>query len=197
MTAANKVSELERKTDDFLIEAAKHAQELVVLRNRLAEAQRERAQLLEAREEALLQGRDTLPRVRELFLEIEELPILITQREQATRWVIEEGVARVNAENRELSAQVYMRGRDVLREGLEQFRLVLVHVEESMQRGAASGEASLGPINVKVSEIEKMLNVGTLPRVTFQPRVLPPIDADAVRRGELRSAVDRWIKGLC
>jgi hypothetical protein len=152
--------------------------------------------LLGEREEKLREGIDVLPDVRRLFLEMEVLPPRITELEQATRCVIEQGVARINAENRELSAQVYMNGRDVLREGLEQFRQVLAREEESMRQGATLGEASLAPINAKVAEIAKMLNTGHLPRVTYQPLPLPMIDAELVRRNQLLAAIDRWIDGL-
>jgi hypothetical protein len=189
------VSEL-KKSDNFLIEAAKQAKEVVALRTRLADAQRERTQLLAEREDALLEGRDTLPRVRELFLEIESLPAKIDQLTQHIHWIIGQGVERLSADNSQTAARQYMKCRDNLRHALERFREEYISVQADIKTGDELGPSLTDVHNFKLAEIERVLGGVHFPRVTYRLLPLPPIDAELVRRNQVLAALDNWMAGL-
>ena len=195
MATSKIVSKLDN-SDDFLIEAAKQAKELVALRTRLTEAQRERAQLLAERQDALLEGRDTLPRVRELFLEIESLPAKIDQLTQRIHWIIGQGVERLNTENSQIAGQHYIKNRDTLRKVLEPFREALASVLQNVEASANLGPALTNVHNIKLGEIEKLLGGEHFSRVTYRLLPLPPINAELVNRNQLLAALDNWIAGL-
>ncbi|MBZ5667950.1 MAG: hypothetical protein LAO30_25600 [Acidobacteriia bacterium] len=187
---------VEPRTESFLDETLKLAREVIDLRTRLANAQREHAALLAQREDALCEGLDVLPRVRELFLEIEPLPAKIASLEQHIQWSIDQGVAELNTENSQTAARQYMKSRDNLRQALERFREAFVSVQRDTKADADLGPSLTGPHNSKIAQIENILGGVHFPRVTYQPLPLPPIDSARVGRGELLAAIDAWIGGL-
>ena len=194
-TTEKKTMEIE-KTDDFLIEAGKLAQEIVNLRTRLANAKREHAELLAQRDDALREGIDVLPQVRELFLEIDALPGKIDQLMERIHWIIGQGVDRLNAEIHQIGARRYMNCRDNLRQALERFREELASVLLDVEAGVNLGPSLTDVHNIKLGEIEKLLGNVQFPRVTYRMLCLPPLDHELVRRNQLLAALDRWIGGL-
>jgi hypothetical protein len=195
MATEKKTIELE-KTDDFLIEAANLAREIVTLRTRLANAKREHTELLAQRDDALREGIDVLPQVRELFLEIDALPAMIDQRTERMHWIIGQGVDRLNAENHQMAAGQYMKCRDNLRQALERFREALASVLLNVEAAVNLGPSLTEVHNTKLGEIEKLLGNVQFPRVTYRMLSLPPLDHELVRQNQPLAALDRWLGGL-
>lgn len=180
----------------FLDEALLMAREVVVLRGRLVAAQQEHGELLEQREEALREGRGILPQVRELFLEIESLPAKTAQSQERMNWLIEQGVAKLNAENSQIAARQYMKSRDSLRQVLERFREGLVSVLVNIKAGEDLGPSLTEAHNSKLGEIERTLGGVHFSRVTYRVPPLPTLDGEIVRRGRILDAIDQWIAGV-
>lgn len=179
-----------------LDEPLKLAREAVVLRTRLASAKRDHAELLAQRDDALREGVDVLPQVRQLFLEIDKLPAEIDQLAQRVCWLVDQGVAKLNYENSQIAARQYMKCRDNLRQALERFCEELVSVQADIKAGEDLGPSLTDLHNSKLAEIEKILGGVYFSRVIFLPLPLPPINAELVNRNQLLAALDNWIQGL-
>lgn len=187
---------IEPGTELLLDDALKLASEVVALRTRLASAQRERAELLDEREVALAEGRDLLPKIKLLHLEIEKLPAEIARLEERVRWLVEQGVTKLNAENIKTAGQHYIKSRDALRQAAERFRQGLASILEDVEAGTNLGPSLTDPHNAKLAEIEKILGGVHFSRVAYRLHPLPPLDHELVRQNRLLAALDRWIGGL-
>jgi chromosome segregation ATPase len=187
---------IEPGTELFLDDALKLASEVVALRTRLASAQRERAELLDEREVALAEGRDLLPKIKLLHLDIEKLPSEINQLEGQVGWLVDRGIEKLNYENSQIAARQYMKSRDILRQALERFREEFIAVQANIKAGEDLGRSLAEAPNAMLGEIEKLLGNVHFSRVKYQTLLLPPLDAELVRRNQIFAAIDRWISGL-
>jgi chromosome segregation ATPase len=195
MIAEDKKS-TECEMESPLDEALKLSGEVVALRSRFVAAQREHAALLAQRVGALSEGIDLLPEIRVKYLEIEKLPSEIAQLQQRVNWLVDQAVAKSNAENRQIAGQEYMKNRDALRKALEQFRDALASVLQEVEASINLGPSLTDVSNTKLGEIEKLLGGVHFSRVEFRLLPLPPLDSELVRRNQVLAALDRWIGGL-
>ena len=186
----------EAGTESLLDEALKLSSDVVILRSRLVLARREHAALLERREESLAEGVDLLPEIRSLHLEIEKLPAEIARLEERVRWLVEQGVTKLNAENIKTAGQNFIKSRDSLRQALERFREEFISVQANIKAGEDLGPSLTEGHNAKLAEIEKILGGVHFSRVAYQVHPLPPLDAELVRRNQILVALDIWIQGL-
>ena len=180
----------------FLGRSARAAREATAMRERLCAAQREHRYLLEQREAAAREGRDVFPQIQKLFLETGALTNEIERLRQSTQSVVEQGVARLNAENNHDAGQRYIKSRDRLREAVERFREAVAVVQQDMRTGEESGVFFAAACNSRLAEIENVLGGIRLSRVSYQLSPLPSLDPELVGRNQLLTALDKWIGAL-
>jgi chromosome segregation ATPase len=187
---------MEAGTESPLDEALRLSGEVVALRSQLVAARREHAALLEQREESLSEGIDLLPQIRVKHLEIEKLPSEIARLEERIRWLVDQEITKVNAENIKTAGQHYIKSRDALRQALERFREDFVAVQANIKAGENMGPSQTDAHNTKLAEIENTLGGVHFSRVTYQFHPLPPLDHELVRQNQLLAAFDRWAGAL-